>query len=248
MRFEARIVGRGSIDPSQRIVVDHQDLDGADFSGRTLIQFVAIGSRFRACHFDKMRIQQASFGAGRETSEYVGCAFDGARIRFGPGGHARFVRCSFHNVDFRTWICRTVELVDCSFTGRLHQAVFYGLPSRMPWDTTTPVRNEFRGNDFSGMDLVDVDFRGGIDLQEQRLPSGPEYLYIPSAPDTVHRALKNLSSLTAASLRENVTKLLGLLGSATYRGQQQHLLRKDTYKSFPQDAVDAFFDVLRSAM
>jgi hypothetical protein len=45
MRFEARFAGRGSIDPSQRIVLDH------------------------SCRFDRMRIEQASFGAGREAPD-----------------------------------------------------------------------------------------------------------------------------------------------------------------------------------
>jgi hypothetical protein len=31
--------------------------------------------------------------------------------------------------------------------------------------------NEFRGNDFSGMDLIDVDLPTGIDLSLQRLPT-----------------------------------------------------------------------------
>jgi hypothetical protein len=248
MRFEARFAGRGSIDPSQRIVLDHQELDGADLSGRTLIQFVAIGSRFKSCSFDRMRIEQASFGAGREASEYVDCRFDGARIRFGPGGDARFVRCSFRDVDLRAWICHSVEMVDCVFTGRLVRAVFYGSPPPHPLAITTRARNEFRRNDFSGMELVDVGFRGGVDLREQRLPSGPEYLYIPSAPDTVRRAMANVASLPDSTVRENVTKLLGLLDHTTSRGQQQLFLRKDTYQSFPSDAVDSFFRLLRLAM
>ena len=39
-------------------------------------------------------------------------------------------------------------------------------------------RNGFIGNDLSSADLVDVDFRGGIDLTKQILPSGPDYIYI----------------------------------------------------------------------
>jgi hypothetical protein len=49
-------------------------------------------------------------------------------------------------------------------------------------------RNEFRGNDFSGMKLEDVSFRIGIDLTQQCLPSGPEYLYLPEAAVAVQRA------------------------------------------------------------
>lgn len=76
----------------------------------------------------------------------------------------------------------------CTFSGRLRKAVFNGT---VPHDTRAMLgreHNEFGGNDFAAMDLLDVAFRTGIDLSKQRLPSGPEYLYLPAAADAIQRA------------------------------------------------------------
>jgi|SRR5579863_562664 hypothetical protein len=86
MRIEARSKGRITIPADQRVVLDHARLHGEDYSGRRLLQFASIGSHLRACNFDKVRIQSASFGSGRETSEFVECTFNGARMDMGPGG------------------------------------------------------------------------------------------------------------------------------------------------------------------
>jgi hypothetical protein len=106
----------------------------------------------------------------------------------GPGGLSRFVRCSFRNVNIRNWLCFAVELIDCTFSGKLQQAVFNGTPLAQKRALLGRDRNEFHGNDFSAADLIDVGFRTGIDLTRQRLPSGPEYLYLPNAREAVGRA------------------------------------------------------------
>jgi hypothetical protein len=38
--------------------------------------------------------------------------------------------------------------------------------------------------------LIDVSFRTGIDLSQQRLPSGPDYLYLPNAAETMRRGAR----------------------------------------------------------
>ena len=128
MKFEARVVGRAKIREDRRVFLDHAHLVGADFSGRRLDSFGAYGSRLEKCRFDKSRIDSASFGEGKEVSEYVDCSFDGARFCPGPGGYYRFVRCSFKNVNIYDWFCFAVELVDCTFSGKMRGAVFNGTP------------------------------------------------------------------------------------------------------------------------
>jgi len=164
------------VDPNsiRRLVFDHEELDGSDFSGRHLDQFVSIGSRFQSCRFAKMRIDDGSFGAGRETSEYLDCTFDGSMIRSAVGGNYRFVRCSFRNIDLRDWFCFCVEVVDCVFTGTLRKVVFNGTVPKDQRKDAGRERNRFEGNDFSGAVLIDVDFRTGIDLHRQKFPPGFE--------------------------------------------------------------------------
>jgi uncharacterized protein YjbI with pentapeptide repeats len=188
MRIEARSKGRVTLTDDQRVVLDHARLHGEDYSGRRLLQFASIGSQLHACSFDRTQIQSAAFGSGRETSEFVECSFDGAQIDMAPGGFSRFVRCSFQDVAIRNWICLTVEMIDCTFSGRLETAVFNGSVPEDKQAMIDRVSNEFRGNDFSAMDLIDVGFRTGIDLTKQVLPSGGDYLYLPRAALAVAHA------------------------------------------------------------
>jgi hypothetical protein len=249
MEIRARVVGWAKIDPEKRVVLSREKLRGADFSGRGLEQFSSEGSRLEACQFDKMRIQSASFGAGRAPSEYVECRFDGARIRFGPGGSARFVGCSFRDVDLRDWFCFRVELVDCVFTGRMRHSFFNGTVPEHERAFVGRERNEFRGNDFSGMKLEDVGFRTGIDLTQQRLPSGPEYLYLPDAAAAVQRARAEVVQWDDLDRRREAMVFNNGLEEDVAKGQRQLLLRPDDY-SVPKDVKDALesvFTLLRAS-
>jgi hypothetical protein len=247
MEPRARVVGWAKIDPEKSVDLSHEELHGADFSGRRLEHFSAGASRLEACRFDKVRIESASFGGGRAPSEYIECSFDGARIRFAPGGLARFARCSFRDVELRDWVCFAVELVDCVFTGRLRHAFFNGT---VPEDQRVFVgreRNEFRGNDFSGMKLEDVGFRTGIDLAQQRLPSGPEYLYLPDAATTVQRARAEVVQWDDLDRRREAMVLINILEEEVVKGQRQLLLRPDDYSALRKDAIDGVFTLLRAS-
>jgi hypothetical protein len=243
--FQAHSVGKAGIDDSQRVVLDQEDLHGVDFSGRKLVQFSASGSRLEACRFDNAKIEDASFGSGSETSEYVECSFDGARIRFGPGGYARFVRCSFRDVDLREWFCFAVELIDCTFSGRLRKAFFNGTVPEDKRASAGRERNEFRGNDLSAMALIDVAFRSGIDLTQQKLPSGPDYIYVPDANEAVQRARASVVGWEDLGVRQPAMTLINLLEQDVAAGQRQLFLRPADYTKLGQDEVDAVMALLR---
>jgi hypothetical protein len=248
MRIKASSKGVFKIPNDQRIVLDHARLDGEDYSGRTLLQFASIGSHLHACNFDQTQIQSAAFGSGRETSEFVECTFNGARMNIAPGGFSRFVRCSFHNINIQNWICLTVEMVDCTFSGRLETAVFNG---SVPEDERAIIgraSNEFHGNDFSAMDLIDVSFRTGIDLAKQILPSGEDYLYLPQAPSAVAQAKSSVAAWDDEEMRRAATVIIQGLEYDLLDGQQQLLLRaSDCYRvsGIPRKAVDSLFAMLR---
>jgi hypothetical protein len=245
MSFHARSAGRTPIDHNSHIVLDHEDLRSVDFSRRRLAQFSAVGSRLRSGRFDNTRIESASFGAGREPSEYIECSFDGSHIRFGPGGYARFVRCSFRNVDLRDWFCFAVELIDCTFTGRLRRAFFNGSVPEDKQAVLHRERNEFRGNDFVDMNLLDVGFRTGIDLTKQRLPTGPSYLFVADATSAVQRARSEVIGWEELEVRQLAIAIIKTLEDAVQGGQQQLLLRAENYSQFPAEVVEAVFSLLR---
>ena len=46
MRFQASAIGRRKVAPTDRLVLDGVVLEGADFSGRRLLQFTAVAARF----------------------------------------------------------------------------------------------------------------------------------------------------------------------------------------------------------
>jgi hypothetical protein len=248
MRIEARYKGQITIRDDQRIVLDHAKLDGQDYSGRKLLQFASNGSHLHACNFDRIKIHSASFGSGRETSEFVECTFNGARMDMGPGGFSRFVRCSFQNVVIRNWICFAVEMIDCKFSGRLETAIFNGT---VPDDGRAMIgraSNEFHGNDFSAMDLRDVAFRTGIDLTKQILPSGKDYLFLPNAAAAVSRAKSRVVGWNDEEMRRAAMAIIQGLEYELLDGQQQLLLRpsdRDGISGIPRKAVDSLFALLR---
>lgn len=249
-KIEALEVGYKKPDPDQYMTLDHVHDRNVDYSGRKLDLFTAVGSRFEHCRFDKVRFGNIVFGGGREQSEYFECSFDGIRSDYYLTGFSRFVHCSFRDVDLRGWRCDKTEFIDCVFTGRLEECIFYGtVPEKdRPW--VGREKNEFRGNDFSGCDLVDVAFRAGIDLEQQRLPTGPDYLYIPDAAAAIERAKRGLIDwMPGTELQRTAQVLVSSDAMDVASGQRQLLLRlPDLYLSagrFPREAIDKVIELYR---
>ena len=244
LRPQARVKGQVPIRKDQVLAVIGQRLVGQDFSGRKLLKFSSAGSRFESCKFEGMRIEDASLGGGQAMSEYLDCSFDRTRTRYMGGGYARFVRCSFRDVDLRDWRCFAVELVECTFSGRLRTAFFNGTVPPDEADAIGRAYNEFWGNDFSAMDLLDVDFRTGIDLSRQRLPSGPPYLYVADAADAVTRAYAQAVHWPDSELRRQAMVLLRIWEDQVAEGQRQFLLRADNYPRAARPAYEALSAIL----
>lgn len=142
----------------------------ADWSGQTFDQFIPVGCRFEACLFENVNFKSACFGGGAEDSYYVGCSFDRATIRSIAPGYARFESCTFYDIEIVQFLAMSIEMVDCVVTGIIKQAFFNGAVPDEDVSALGRSTNEFRGNDFSGATLLDVDFRTGIDLSAQRMP------------------------------------------------------------------------------
>jgi hypothetical protein len=175
-----------------------------------------------------------SFGSGRRRSEYAECSFDGSRIR-SPLGWARFERCSFREVELIDWgNCTEFEFIECVFTGLADDITFYGKRERMGGLAAALVgrrlgftRNEFRGNDFSGMELRGVDFRMGIDLGQQTLPRSDDYVVVPDARRALERAREQVERWEDPAERDQALGELGLplLRQYVEDGQEQLFFR-----------------------
>ena len=188
MDLSVRSIDFSRVSDKDHVVISGQRLIDADFSGRRLKSFSAEGSQFDGCRFDDAVIESASLGAGRRVTEYIGCSFSSAKLRMASGRFTRFVDCAFDDSVIENWFCFAVEIVGCTFSGRLKKLVFNGsVPLDMQAFTGRKV-NQFEDNDFSRAKLVDVGFRTGIDLTRQRLPDSDDYTYLADAASTVRRA------------------------------------------------------------
>jgi len=239
MDFGVRSTGYEPVRDEDRVVLSGQRLLAVDLGGRRLEQFSAEGCRFEACRFDGAVIESASFGAGRIVSEYVGCSFDGAKLRMGPGGYARFVDCTFEDTVIEHWFCFAVEIVGCTFSGRLEKVVFNGsVPSDKQGSAGRRV-NQFEDNDFSRARLADVAFRTGVDLTRQRLPSGEEYTYLDDAAVAVRRARSAFNVWEDPEMKKRARGVLAVMEADVAAGQRQLFVRVDDYPRASRPAIRA---------
>lgn len=227
----ARSGRRRPVDPDQLLVLEDKKLESADFSGKKLVGFQSVGCQFRRCRFERMRVEDAHFGAGKHVSEYLECSFDGSRLRAPVVGRARFVACSFRDVRLNDWFAPDAEFVDCVFSGRADKTLFFGAPDEERREELGRSTNEFVGNDFTGMDLRDVDFRLGIDLTKQRLPDGKEYVLVRDARRAVVAARDAVRYWNDDEDREYALGMLQDLMWDAEDGQEQFFFRVSEWKA-----------------
>jgi len=229
------------------VFLDHVTQHGTDYSGRKLRMFTSVGSRFENCTFNKATVLDFRFGAGMEQSEYINCSFDHARLDVG-GGFARFVECSFQNADIRNWICFAVEMIDCMFSGTLRQVIFNGTVPAEKRQFVGREHNEFRGNNFSALKLMDVTFRTGIDLTKQRLPSSPDYIYLSDPAPVLARSRQALvEDLTLdPDIRQSALGMVGRMQETVNKGQKQLFIRPENYYFHASGGSRAYLELVFS--
>jgi uncharacterized protein YjbI with pentapeptide repeats len=148
----------------RRLVLEHRHIQDTAYSDQSLDEFLAVACTFTHCSFERLAIRSACFVGGQTGSVYEDCSFDGSQIDCGTPGVATFIRCSFRDTDLANFFGLSISMTDCVFTGTLRKVAFYGV------NPESRKRNEFRGNDFRGAQLVDVSFREGIDFTQQHFP------------------------------------------------------------------------------
>jgi len=242
MQLEARSIGRQSIPADARVVLSSQQLVGAEFRDRRLVQFPSDGCRFERCDFGGSEIESVSFGAGRQVSVYVGCNFDGAKLRMGPAGYARFVDCSFEKTTIEAWFCLVVEVIDCWFSGRLKKVVFNGAVPMDKQLVSGRGQSRFKGKDMLMATLIDVGFRTGIDLSRQRLPEGDEYTYFPDALSAVRRARLTFNAWEDPGAKSAARGVLAIMEEDVAAGQRQLLMRVNDYPRGDRTAIRKLLD------
>jgi hypothetical protein len=223
--IEARETGQVSRAPSRSLVVEGKRLVNEDFSEKDLKYFCTIRSHFLRCSFREIQIEDASWGGGKRQSEYVECCFDGAKFRSAVPGSARFVRCTFRDVRIYEFYADRVELVDCVFSGRIDGGYLNGTREGTRFRFFERRKNEICGNDFSQCDLRDFAFRTGVDLTRQKLPGGPQYLYLEDAGQALEKSRTVVASWEEREIRRLATVLLDSVEMDLKAGQKQQFFR-----------------------
>jgi hypothetical protein len=151
---------------------------------------------------------------------FTSCKFDGADLRqISPEG-TRFEKCSFDDARLDGWSPARAEFVECRFAGKVLGVTFSGRPTGRGSTRIDPVRakNDFRGNDFRGAQLVDTVFVFGIDLDQQRWPAGDDYVRLDKFHRRLEAARADILGWEAGEMR---TAGLAMLQSLAQRWQDQ---------------------------
>ncbi len=199
-------------------------LTDVDFSRLLLESMTAQGCTFERCDFTKARFHRSGLSF-RSQSTYVDCLFDRTDLRVASPGSARFVRWTFDHAKLDGWRMRGTEFSGWRFVGPLRHVEFRAHPA--PVSAAQPrERNEIRDNDFRGIDMEDVEFRGGVDLDAQLWPDDPSYLRLDIRPETLDRLAPLVTSLSPEDQRRaNLGWVRG-----RFAGQPQILIRDGTWQ------------------
>lgn len=191
-------------------------------------------SRFEDCDFRGLTMTHGQLGNGTTRTHYAGCDFSGMRATEVNGGMSTFIGCTFRDVRLTQAFFLDCEFVDCVFTGEFSGVVLSGGPGL-----------SFHGNDFSGVEWRSSEFRGGIDLNRQRLPIGP-YVVVPDLKRVLPAARGEVYRHWAkGQTRNDVLLCFFVLDWIASSGQDQALLRIDEVCEDPAAARRAVDLLLR---
>jgi uncharacterized protein YjbI with pentapeptide repeats len=176
-----------------------------DFSGQLFHGFTPAGSSFVGCNFSGTVFETAHLGQAQvqrdmrtpikpsdprypqtlfRDCEFTETLFDEDNFYL---GNVRFERCRFRKARLKGMrlLFGGAEWVDCQFMGKVIEVRFSARPSKEGSVRIGRTANEIRGNDFRAAQLYDCPFTGGVDLDAQLLPSGPEYVRLDRARERV---------------------------------------------------------------
>lgn len=240
-------------DKGELIKFDGVEACDQDFSGLKPKKILGVAeSRFIRCSFERLRAPKVCFGAGPTQSVYVECSFDHSRFKANAPGNARFERCTFRDVKIDYMIGQGLEFIDCIFTGRIKDVVFWGsVGMDLLVKAYGRVTNEFTGNDLSGADLIDCGFRGGVDLTENTLPLGTGTLVALDGAEALARVKRRVLEMPESPLRERVENLVKAdeMSMRMGRGQEHLWVRRDDTQRLMKGqlvpAMELLFDLVK---
>ncbi|MDF9753036.1 hypothetical protein M2428_004518 [Arthrobacter sp. ES3-54] len=225
------------------IFIDHEQHRDADFSGPEIKHFSSYGSRFENCNFESLRPESWSFSSGEVLSEYVNCSFDGGRFPNTIVGRARFIGCSFRRVRMKSFALSAGDLIDSTFSGGIDLLQLWGTTGADA-DIYGDRTNVVKGNDFSEADIADPDFRFGVDLRQQKLPIGQDYLFVPDAAQVLARAYRAAVALEDLEQRRKLLSMIQTSQRSVESGQRDDFLSKRRLPRSLRETYELYFGFL----
>jgi hypothetical protein len=237
------------VPPSGRVSFQAAVVERVDFRDTWWDDFWAAGTVFVDCDFRGSRFGHAVLGDVSRQTTYRRCKFDGADLRNTRPGAARFEECQFAGAKIEDWRCFLNEFVACRFAGKLDGVGFSGRPWGPGAEKLRPKRrtNEFRGNDFREVDLIQCSFKRGIDISLQLWPEKDTYIRLDRARERVAKAREVLAGWSDQEARRLGLIMLQVYSSFGYEEQEEIFARRDDLDdTIPRDLSDRVWSLLKS--
>jgi hypothetical protein len=236
--LKSEVSKKGGVSPSDMrlLVVERETRASESFSNLKLDGLTVIESSLRKCTFESVRARSVCFGGGMRQSIFEDCIFSKCKLAFGAVGNARMVRCRFESCRLDNLIGTNLELIECTFPETvINKGVFHGRVEGSAQVRAQRTHNEIRDNDFSQTELDDVDFRGGVDLAKQRMPTGDDYLLVR---DTCKASLIVKGMQSSIAEKDELKRSQGLAGLLDFycsSGQKTLLLRIASWGAYGRE-------------
>ncbi len=248
MKIKVRNKGYADASSLDALVLERHTYSGEKFANRQLCQLVSIGSKFNDCDFANLSIIDCNFGAGKTPSIYYRCRFDAIRTPHISFGYSQFTECHFSGFDFEGLRISTTDLIRCTFIGRMRNGYIASMRSGFdPPSLGLKERSVIQDNDFSEVDFVHFNFKRGVDLTRQRLPTGSNYVLVLNGMQALEKVKQSLLLDDATiDIRTSVMSFLEILSSEAKKGQENIFLREEDFGSMNYLAREFLFNQFRA--
>lgn len=230
------------------VLLQHATVADVDFGRASFDRLAPTACTFVSCDFRRATLDKKLLPLFRakERNVFRACRFDGVDLRGVDPRASRFEACVFDGADMSGWSASTAEFVDCHFGGRTAHVRFYGRPwgpGAADLDLKRTV-NEFRGNDFSEAELVDVTFVMGIDIGSQRWPQTKDYVRLDRIHQRLTRARSDILRWKDLERRSDALQMVQSL-SFVYMQQNEVVTRRvEPASQTPADIQELVWETL----
>lgn len=218
------------------LVVDVDDATGLCLTGARFDAMHVVSPYMRDCVFEDVRVDHfAAVGHRGVPLEFVNCIFKNCDITANLVTNSSFESVTFSGGWLRGWRCLGSSFINCAFSCQ----VVSGFVDASPYAGSQ--RANVSRNDFSDADLCDFEFRGGVDLTQQRLPTAPPYRVVWDCRGLLdYLSTKvTIKSIDDPSRKSDLEVFATLLNANLQGGQHHQLLDSRELKPSVWASIEA---------